>query len=140
MWEALENASLPVREGGKLFIAIYNDEGLLSKVWLFIKKTYNANRIGKLIVQFLLIPFNFITFFFADIFSLKNPFRRYKEYKKARGMSIYTDWIDWMGGYPFEVATPDQIIHFYTKKGFILDKLVTTKRHGCNEFVFIKEN
>jgi len=54
-------------------------------------------------------------------------------------MSITTDWIDWLGGYPFEVARPKQIIDFYTGRGFTLDKLKTTKRLGCNEFVFVKK-
>jgi 2-polyprenyl-6-hydroxyphenyl methylase/3-demethylubiquinone-9 3-methyltransferase len=54
-------------------------------------------------------------------------------------MSIVTDWIDWLGGYPFEVATPKKIIDLYTAKGFILDKIKTTKRLGCNEFVFLKK-
>lgn len=41
MWNALENASLPVAPGGKLFIAIYNDTGGQSARWKWIKKTYN---------------------------------------------------------------------------------------------------
>src|SRR3712207_6062570 len=34
MWQALENASLPVADGGYLFIAIYNDQGGKSRQWL----------------------------------------------------------------------------------------------------------
>jgi 2-polyprenyl-6-hydroxyphenyl methylase/3-demethylubiquinone-9 3-methyltransferase len=41
MWEALDNASLPVADGGKLFIAIYNDTGSQARRWKWIKKTYN---------------------------------------------------------------------------------------------------
>ena len=140
MWTALDNACLPVKPGGKLFIAIYNDQGIQSRIWLFIKKTYNANLFGKLLIKILLIPYFAITFFLFDLLTLKNPFSRYSEYKKSRGMSIFTDWIDWMGGYPFEVATPKQIIDFYKERGFMTDKIITTKRHGCNQFVFIKNS
>ena len=41
MWRALDNARLPVREGGKLFVAIYNDTGTQSGRWKAIKRTYN---------------------------------------------------------------------------------------------------
>ena len=41
MWQALENVSLPVGTGDKLFIAIYNDQGWLSSYWRRVKATYN---------------------------------------------------------------------------------------------------
>jgi 2-polyprenyl-6-hydroxyphenyl methylase/3-demethylubiquinone-9 3-methyltransferase len=50
-------------------------------------------------------------------------------------MNWYYDVIDWLGGYPFEVATPDQVTRFYGERGFTLDQLVT-RAAGCNEFVF----
>jgi 2-polyprenyl-6-hydroxyphenyl methylase/3-demethylubiquinone-9 3-methyltransferase len=36
MWQALDNAQLPVAAGGKLFIAIYNDTGTQSTRWKWI--------------------------------------------------------------------------------------------------------
>src|SRR5690606_102989 len=41
MWEGLANAALPVAEGGRLFVAIYNDTGTQSRRWRWIKRTYN---------------------------------------------------------------------------------------------------
>src|SRR5215210_846240 len=41
MWQALENAQLPVKPGGRLFVAIYNDTGTQAARWKWIKKTYN---------------------------------------------------------------------------------------------------
>ena len=41
MWQALENAQLPVAPGGRLFIAIYNDNGSKSRRWARIKHAYN---------------------------------------------------------------------------------------------------
>ncbi len=40
MWRALENAVIPTKPGGKLFIAIYNDTGSQARRWHWIKKTY----------------------------------------------------------------------------------------------------
>ncbi len=45
--------------------------------------------------------------------------------------------IDWLGGYPFEVAKPEEVFDFYTARGFQLRRLKTTGGSvGCNEFVF----
>ena len=75
----------------------------------------------------------------VDIYKFRNPFKWYQEYQKQRGMSVTHDWIDWLGGYPFEVATPEEVFDFYKAKGFQLEKLITRQGLGCNEFVFMKE-
>ena len=55
-------------------------------------------------------------------------------------MSVWYDLVDWVGGYPFEVAKPEEILHFYRKKRFGLVRLKTCGGgHGCNEYVFVKE-
>ncbi len=54
-------------------------------------------------------------------------------------MSLYHDWIDWLGGYPFEVAKPQTVFLFYKALGFRLLNLSTTNRLGCNQFVFQRE-
>jgi len=52
-------------------------------------------------------------------------------------MNVYRDVVDWVGGWPFEVATPEEIFRFFSKRGFSLTELVTCGgKHGCNEFVF----
>ena len=57
-----------------------------------------------------------------------------------RGMSLWYDMIDWLGGYPFEVAKPKEIIDYYKDKGMsVLNAKTCKTRHGCNEFVFIKK-
>jgi hypothetical protein len=56
-----------------------------------------------------------------------------------RGMSLWYDMKDWVGGYSFEVARPETIFRFYRDKGFALREMKTTRSHGCNEFVFVRE-
>ena len=71
-----------------------------------------------------------------DTIRLK-PLASWKGYS-GRGMDAWHDLLDWLGGYPFEVARPDQIVAFYEKRGF----RETKSRHcagGCNEFVFVRE-
>jgi hypothetical protein len=70
------------------------------------------------------------------------PFQTIRYYgKNARGMSFWRDLIDWVGGYPFEVATPEQIFDFYRERGFLLTRLHTCGGGlGCNQFVFEKKS
>ena len=143
MWEALENAEVPVKDGGKLFIAIYNDTGSQAKRWKWIKKTYCK------LPNILKTPFAVVTILpdeakrFANFLFKLNPLgyvRYWSEYSNDRGMNRWRDIIDWVGGYPYEVATPDEIFEYYGPKGYRLTKLKCGGVGlGCNEFVFQKE-
>ena len=49
---------------------------------------------------------------------------------------MYYDWIDWLGGYPFEVASVEEIFRFYKNKGGVLINLKSTSTNANNQFVF----
>lgn len=139
LWQALENVTTLVNaDGGQLFIAIYNDQGIPSKVWTKIKKIYcTGNKLIKLLMFFVYVLYSVLRSFVGDIIKRNNPIVRYTEYRKSRGMSRLHDWKDWLGGYPFEVAKPEEVFSFYKKKGFLLSKLKTcVGGKGCNEYVF----
>ena len=74
-----------------------------------------------------------------DLLLHGNPFYYWRNYGSGRGMSAWIDLVDWVGGYPFEVATPGEIFEFYRKKGFILVRLKSRNGIGNNDFVFIKQ-
>jgi 2-polyprenyl-6-hydroxyphenyl methylase/3-demethylubiquinone-9 3-methyltransferase len=140
MWQALENAQLPVGPGGKLFIALYNDTGSQSTRWKGIKRTYNRLPSG------LKLPFTLIVIapgeakaIIRSLITLKpgQYVRSWTQYDHRRGMSRWRDIIDWVGGYPYEVSTPDEVFDFYSAKGFTLTKLNCGRVGlGCNQFVF----
>jgi 2-polyprenyl-6-hydroxyphenyl methylase/3-demethylubiquinone-9 3-methyltransferase len=141
MWKALENAQAPVAPGGKLFIAIYNDTGSQSSRWKWIKRKYNQ------LPRFLKLPFTLIviapeeTKLFLKSLLLLNPNQYIRSWteSKRRGMNRWHDIVDWVGGYPYEVATPEQIFDFFRSRGFLLTKLKCGGVGlGCNEFVFEK--
>lgn len=136
MWRAMQNIIPLVRPGGYLFIAIYNDQGWQSELWRWVKRIYCSGRIGRWLVMpafsFIFVTANFL----KDIRVLRNPLQRYKNYRIGRGMSLIRDLVDWLGGYPYEVATPERIIDFYKSKGFVLTKIIQKNTLGCNEFVF----
>lgn len=140
MWKALDNVSQLVKPDGKLFIAIYNRQSTMSNVWLKIKKLYNTLPFS---FRWIVIIPTFIRLwgptFIKDFIKLK-PFHTWLSYEKNRGMHPWYDFIDWIGGYPFEVAKPEEIFDFYKQKGFSLEYLVTMwDGIGCNEFVFRKK-
>jgi 2-polyprenyl-6-hydroxyphenyl methylase/3-demethylubiquinone-9 3-methyltransferase len=56
------------------------------------------------------------------------------EYRNERGMSRWHDLVDWVGGYPFEVASPQKVVRFCEARGFRLERLISTRRLGCNQF------
>jgi 2-polyprenyl-6-hydroxyphenyl methylase/3-demethylubiquinone-9 3-methyltransferase len=144
MWRGLENAHLPVAAGGKLFIAIYNDTGSQSSRWKAIKRTYNRLPRG------LRPPFAILVSMPEEMKSMvrallrlrpQDYVRSWTQYDPARGMSHWHDIIDWVGGYPYEVATPEQIFDFYQARGFALTKIKCGGVGlGCNEFVFTRSD
>ena len=136
MWKALEHAAIPVAPGGLLFIGIYHDRGFRSRFWTAVKRTYCSGAAGRLAMLAIFVPYLAGMGVLADLLNGRNPLRRIAEYKRQRGMSIVHDWVDWLGGYPFEVARPEQIFDFYRARGFELRKLVTTNTNGVNQFVF----
>lgn len=140
MWKALENVSFPVINGGQLFIAIYHDQGGASKRWLKVKQFYCSGIVGKTLVSAFFIPYFIFGGLAVDIVKRRNPVLRYTEYKKSRGMSVVYDWYDWLGGYPYEVALPEEIFKFYRDRGFILKNMITSGGGlGNNQFVFVKQ-
>jgi SAM-dependent methyltransferase len=142
MWTALANVVPLVAHQGKLFIALYNDQGTASRRWLKVKKLYNRLPKG---LRFLVVWPSFVVTWWRRL--LKDllhgtPFRSIREYgKNQRGMSFWQDLIDWVGGYPFEVSTPEQVFNFYRARGFTMTNLRTCGGSlGCNQFVFQKSD
>lgn len=139
MWRAMENVTAAVGPKGKLFIALYNDQGRPSKYWYRVKKLYNTFP-RKL--KFLVLWPCFIRLWGPTVIrdAMKGrPLSTWSSYTKNRGMSPWVDVVDWVGGYPFEVAKPEEIFSFYKDRGFTLRKLKTCGGGlGCNEYVFEK--
>ena len=139
MWSAIENAMSLVKPGGYFMIAIYNDQGIKSTIWKAIKWLYVS--VPSSVRHVILIPCFirlWLPTFLRDLINLQ-PYKTWKNYSKRRGMSPWTDVVDWVGGYPFEVATPNQLCSFVEKQDFELvkSKLVGNGL-GCNEFLFEK--
>ena len=137
MHAAMHRIAPLVKPGGKLFIAIYNDQGRRSRIWHAVKCTYG--RLPRPLKPLVLLPaaaWLWTPPLLLDCLKLQ-PLHWWRDYSRDRGMSPVRDLIDWVGGLPFEVAKPEEIFDFYRACGFSLVKLVTVDgRLGNNQFVF----
>lgn len=130
MWEALGNAAGLVKPGGRLFIALYA-KGPRYPADLALKRRYNASSpLGKRIMVARWIA----NLMLQRVFRFKNPFA-WNE-KRIRGMNVYHDLIDWLGGLPYEVAGDDETLGFFRRRGFVLERIHAAPEGGCSTFVF----
>ncbi len=140
LWIALENAARCVAPSGTLAVAIYNDQGPVSAGWRRVKRVYNHGLLARAAVCAAFFPYFAATGMAADVLRGRNPITRYRSAGAIRGMSPVRDWHDWLGGLPFEVATPEAVFDFVRGRGFSLARLRTCGgRMGCNEFVFRRD-
>ncbi len=140
MWKALENIVPLVAKGGRLFVAIYNAQVYWTPLWRGLKRTYTRSpQVVKKMILSCFVLVQALKGLMKDLLFFRNPVRRYVDKEKSRGMSTFCDWIDWLGGYPFEVAKPEDIFEFFKKRGFHLAKLRTCGGgFGNNQYVFVK--
>lgn len=131
MWKALDHIDANVAVNGSLFIALYNYQPLASSYWTFVKRAYNKHPLTR--------PFFLLTHsIYPTLPRILLRLARNRRY--PRGMNIWYDLIDWLGGYPFEVSTPDQVFSHFKRKGYGLSRLKTVGgRSGCYELVFHRQ-
>ena len=149
MWSCLENLLPLVKPRGQIVLAIYNDQLYISRVWRRVKQIYQRlpGFLRPVYVAFIgtvtFLKQLLITLLAAclRLVLLRNPFVPFLNWIRAsrsRGMHAWYDLVDWVGGWPFEVAKPEEIFRFLRDRGFVLQELTTSGGHGCNEFVFVR--
>jgi SAM-dependent methyltransferase len=136
MWQAVENTKSLMNDDSLLYLALYDNTlyyGLPMSYWHEIKKKYNqVHWLGKKRMEFW-----YIWTFYLDKKMKKIPefMQRVKEYKKSRGMDLYRDAVDWLGGYPFEYASVEEVEDFVARK-FGLKLLNLTTGQACIEYLY----
>jgi len=141
MWQALANVDRCVAGGGTLFIALYDDQGPKSRFWWWVKRIYVAlPRVLRVPWAVLVAaPFEIRLFLKRTLAGQFAQWRKsWTEYGSARGMSRWYDMIDWMGGFPFEVAKAEDVVAFYAKRGYTKQLVHHTGGAGCVEYVFVR--
>jgi SAM-dependent methyltransferase len=141
MWRALTNATIPLASDGRLWLAIYNRvSSLRHRLVVAQKRAYVR---GPAPIRWALLARygGYITALevAASLYHRRHPLARIREYgATSRGMSWWTDIVDWVGGYPYESATPAEVFAFYRERGFRLDRMAVRSGYGCNEYLFIR--
>ena len=127
-WRALNHVMQITASGGILFVALYNDQGWISQYWAIVKQLYNQVWFMRPVLLAIYAPL--YVGLRGAARALRGPSRQ------ERGMSLWYDLIDWLGGWPFEVAAPEQVLTHVQAQGFQPLRVITVgRRHGCNEFV-----
>jgi SAM-dependent methyltransferase len=142
MWLGIENALRRVKKKAHLYLALYNDQGLKSRLWWVIKYFYNKLprpldwAFAYLLVS-LVIALNVCryTIRLKPMTAIRPLLKRRKE----RGMNFSHDLIDWVGGFPFEFVTYPLLEQYLKEHGFILLRGKEEKSLGCHEMVFSNE-
>jgi len=152
MWEAMAAVVGRVAPQGLLWIAIYNDQGIPSRLWTQVKQLYQKLPcwLRAAYVVVVAIPWAAWRVFCVKLpiaiarlvlspikLDASLPVAANAGKSPNRGMHWWYDLVDWIGGWPFEVATPEAVVGFYRDRRFSLVNLRTVgSRLGCNEFLF----
>lgn len=131
-WKGFVHALSATRPEGRLLVALYNDQGWVSRYWKAVKWLYmHVPLIRPLLIAFY-APY------FIGLRWCVRLLRRQQIHE--RGMSLWYDMIDWLGGWPFEVAAPKDVLARGVDRGFQAIYVKTVgRRQGCNEFVLVRK-
>ena len=141
LYGAIRNAASLVAEGGQFAIALYR-KTLLCGFWKAEKRVYSI--LPTIIQRF--IEVIYISFFSLCLlfFRKTSIFNYIKNYSSKRGMNFFADVRDWLGGYPYESISPDDLRILMSSLGFT--QVYSLEGHnkigvfgsGCDEYLFQK--
>ena len=149
MWASIDNLVARIGPEGRLVLAIYNDQLYISRAWSGVKQIYQ--RLPGGLRPVFVVAIGSFTFLkrvtitmlatLLRLVTLRNPLVPIINWIRethARGMHGWYDLVDWVGGWPYEVARPEEVFRFMRDRGFMLQEMTTSTGHGCNEFVFVR--
>jgi 2-polyprenyl-6-hydroxyphenyl methylase/3-demethylubiquinone-9 3-methyltransferase len=90
LWAALDDVTLPLKPGGKLLVAIYNDQGTKSRCWRYLKQKYNRGSVlARRAIEGIVWLESWGQYFLRDLICLTplRTWRMWKSYATQRGMS-----------------------------------------------------
>lgn len=135
MWEAVRNAAIPVRPGGEFYIALYSSDTYVDpspEEWIAIKKAYNfAGPVKKKLMEIDHVYNNII----KPARTAGKSFLQAISSYGMRGMDIWSDAKDWLGGYPMEFAGLHETRAFVEREAG-LEMVNVINGEGCTEYVF----
>jgi 2-polyprenyl-3-methyl-5-hydroxy-6-metoxy-1,4-benzoquinol methylase len=138
VWRAIRNAASRVKSGGLLYIALYSadiQKDPTPEFWLDVKQRYvSSSWLGRRYMDLWYIWRFDLNY---RLWNLPTFFKKVKQYKKSRGMSVFTDVRDWLGGWPMEFVYDAEAVKFCEQLGFRKLKMLTGEAN--TEFVFMRQ-
>lgn len=138
MWDAIDRATRFVGPGGLFVLAIYNKTPFCS-FWKWEKRLYTAAPgLGKFMIFH---AYRTLAGLYA-LARLRNPWKDARDYAARRGMEQDHDIRDWLGGYPYESASPEEIDAFMSARQFKLEHSQSLQKRsglmgtGCAEYTY----
>ena len=139
VWHAIRNAAGRVKPGGFFYMALYSADVQIDpppQFWLDIKQKYVSS--GKIHRRFMEICYIWRFQLHRNIFLLPLFLKRMIDYRENRGMNIFTDIRDWLGGWPMEFVQDADAISFCKNLGLRLEKMAAGEAN--TEFLFRRKN
>jgi 2-polyprenyl-3-methyl-5-hydroxy-6-metoxy-1,4-benzoquinol methylase len=137
MYEAIKKSADLVKPGGLFMIGIYNKKTPFTEIMHKIKKRYCYS--GYIVRGVIKYSYFCLSALYKIIKVRRQFFKDIYNYKNKRGMNYWRDLDDWIGGYPYECATPEEIHTFVQTLEFELIKnKVGTSFSTVNQYLFIK--
>jgi hypothetical protein len=137
MWTALELAASLVGPRGTLAIALYRRTALCG-AWRIEKRLYSA---APSMVQAAVMGLYKAAFLAGVAATGRSPIGYVRGYKTLRGMNWHRDVHDWLGGYPYESASSEQVTNRLGQLGFSIIRAFQRRAGlgffgtGCDEYV-----
>ena len=130
--QAFSNCVRLLAPRGYLIVAVYNRHWS-SPLWKAIKRLYCAlPTIGQKVLVGVLTP---IIVLAKIVVRGKNPM------DTQRGMDFFVDIVDWVGGYPYEYASIQEVSDLGAACGLDLMRVnPASVPTGCNEFIFFSSD
>jgi 2-polyprenyl-6-hydroxyphenyl methylase/3-demethylubiquinone-9 3-methyltransferase len=139
MYKAIEKASAMVKPEGMLTLALYGKTPFCG-LWRIEKRIYS--RSPKWVQRAIEKVYSAVV---AARLALKGESlkKRRETYFQQRGMDMYHDTRDWLGGYPYESISPQEAMTFMHKLGFepirsFVCPSIGLLGAGCDEYSFTK--
>ena len=137
VWRAIDNASKTVAEGGLFYIALYSADTVEDpEFWLDVKRRYNAATAWKKRQMVWWYVWNYMLY--RDLMRLPQFVSRVARYRMKRGMSLFVDVRDWLGGWPMEFTHDREVIEFLANRGFALENIKAGEAN--TEFLFVRKS
>jgi 2-polyprenyl-6-hydroxyphenyl methylase/3-demethylubiquinone-9 3-methyltransferase len=138
MWRAIDCAATMVKPGGTFALALYERTPLCG-AWTLEKRLYR--RMPGLVQK--LFRAAYLTAWGGGMMATGHNPWRYVRKERERGMDVFHDVHDWMGGYPYESTSAEEVEAFLAKRGFERLKAIPWRTRlaglfgsGCSEYVF----